>query len=105
MMSRLCARALSAGIQPEYTTRLIRQRKLLAPNPAMESWPWPREGFYLGRFELSINGLAYAPTRKAQRKVLELLKVLMALGGQGIGTSKLSETLWPDLDGDRHKTI
>ena len=100
MMSRLCARALSAGIQPEYTTRLIRQRKLLAPNPALESWPWPVKVFTLGHFELSINGVAYAPARKAQRKVLELLKVLVALGGLGIGTSKLLETLWPDLDGD-----
>lgn len=37
MMSRLCGRALSAGIQPEYISRLIRHRKLVAPSHEMES--------------------------------------------------------------------
>jgi LuxR family transcriptional regulator, maltose regulon positive regulatory protein len=100
MMSRLCGRALNAGIQPEYISRLIRHRKLVAPSHEMESWPWPTKLSTLGRFELSINGTAYAPSRKAQRKVLDLLKVLIALGGRDVSSSQIIETLWPDLDGD-----
>ena len=100
MMSRLCARALSAGIQPEYISRLIRRRKLVAPSHELESWPWPAKVSTLGRFELSTNGTAYAPSRKAQRKVLYLLKVLIALGGRDVSSNQLVETLWPDLDGD-----
>lgn len=100
MMSRLCARALSAGIQPEYISRLIRRRKLVAPSHELESWPWPAKVSTLGRFELAIDGTVYAPSRKAQRKVLDLLKVLIALGGRDINSIQLVETRWPDLDGD-----
>lgn len=100
MMSRLCGCALSEGIQPEYISRLIRHRKLVAPSHEIESWPWPTKVFTLGHFELSIGGAVYAPSRKAQRKVLDLLKVLITLGGRDVSSSQLLEALWPDLDGD-----
>jgi DNA-binding SARP family transcriptional activator len=39
-------------------------------------------------------------TGKAQKKVLELLKVLIAYGGREVNVEMLSEALWPDADGD-----
>jgi two-component SAPR family response regulator len=37
---------------------------------------------------------------KTQHKPLDLLKALIALGGQNVNTRQLTEALWPDADGD-----
>ena len=55
----------------------------------------------LGRFVVEVDGTPLRFRTRAQRKPLELLKALVALGGESIPTEKLSETLWPDTDGDQ----
>jgi DNA-binding SARP family transcriptional activator len=43
---------------------------------------------------------------KAQKKPLELLKVLIASGGREVAEGLLCDALWPDSDGDRaHKSF
>jgi DNA-binding SARP family transcriptional activator len=39
-------------------------------------------------------------TRKAQRRVLDLLKALIALGPEGVSRDAVAGALWPDSDGD-----
>ena len=66
----------------------------------VEGWPWRVRIHTLGHFAVSINdNLLTFPTR-AQRKPLELLKALIALGGHGVGISVLTGYLWPDMEGD-----
>jgi DNA-binding SARP family transcriptional activator len=56
--------------------------------------------FTLGRFALEVNGRPLRFAGKLPRKPLELLKALVALGGDSVPVEQLSESLWPDLDGD-----
>ena len=50
----------------------------------------------LGRFEIQLDGAPLRSAGKAQRKPLELLKVLIAHGERGVPIDRLVDLLWPD---------
>ena len=54
----------------------------------------------LGRFGVQLHHQAVTPKQTRQHRPLELLQVLIALGGRGVSTEPLSQALWPDADGD-----
>ena len=54
----------------------------------------------LGGFRVTVGGRPLQFETRAHRKPLELLKVLIALGGENVSEIPLSEALWPDADGD-----
>jgi LuxR family transcriptional regulator, maltose regulon positive regulatory protein len=54
----------------------------------------------LGEFRVLIDDLARVPARRAQVKVLELLKALVATGPSAVSSERLSEWLWPESEGD-----
>lgn len=54
----------------------------------------------LGRFRVEVKNAPLRFGRKAQRKPLDLLKVLIAYGGEGVCAEQIAEDLWPDADGD-----
>ena len=99
--SLLCAKALAAGIEIEYIRELIRKRKLTPPVPAseFEHWPWPVKIHTLGRFALHKDDKRLEFSGKAPRRIISLLKVLLACGSGGAGEEKLIAILWPDSDG------
>ena len=100
--SWLCGWALQEGIVEEYARLLIRERKLL-PVPQfryLRNWPWPVRIHTLGRFAIVIEGQTLEIRSKAQRKPLELLKLLIALGGRDVSQTTLTDLLWPDTEGD-----
>jgi len=100
LMARLCARALQHGIEPEYTRRLIGTYHLRPPADGLiEQWPYPLKLYTLGRFSLVV-GERDRGDALPSGKPLELLKALIALGGRQVDDSVLSETLWPDAEGD-----
>jgi DNA-binding SARP family transcriptional activator len=99
VMSRLCALALEHGIETEYVTRLIKKRGLLAPTPEAADWPFPVKIYTLGRFSVLADGKPLQSAGRAQRKPLELLMALVALGGRDVSESQLTEALWPDAEG------
>ena len=57
----------------------------------------------LGGFELTRDGVPMRFSGKAQQRPLDLLKLLVALGGSDIDTQQLTAALWPDADGDAAK--
>ena len=61
----------------------------------------PVRVYTLGRFVIEVDARPLRFTAKAQRKPLELLKALIALGGETVPVEQLCESLWPDSDGDR----
>lgn len=67
-----------------------------AQNPAST----PVRVFTLGRFRVELDGVALGFHRKAQRKPLDLLKVLIAFGGESVSTEQLTEALWSESDGE-----
>jgi LuxR family maltose regulon positive regulatory protein len=104
MMSRLCAAALEAGVEPDYVRQLVAARELPPPEGAApETWPWPLRIHALGTFRVLRAGEPLRFATKAQKKPLELVKALVALGGDGVDAARLAAILWPDASGDAAK--
>jgi ATP/maltotriose-dependent transcriptional regulator MalT/DNA-binding SARP family transcriptional activator len=101
VLTRLCARALEAGIEEKYVQGLVRRRRLLADPTvkSLENWPWPIKIYTLGGFELIRNGEPVEFAGKIQRKPIELLKALLSLGGRDVSQEILCDLLWPEADG------
>jgi len=100
----LYAKAIEAGIEVDYVQNIIRKRNLVPDEPPvhLDNWPWAIQIFTLGRFELIIDGTPFKFPKKAQKKPLDMLKVLISFGeGQEVGKPQLSDILWPEADGDR----
>lgn len=66
-----------------------------------ESEQRPVKIYSLGRFLIEIEGSPIRFAAKAQRKPLELLKALVALGGETVPVEQLTESLWPEAEGDK----
>ncbi len=101
-MGRLCAHAIGAGIEPDYARDLVRRRGLMPPRAALAppDWPWAFRVSTLGGFRLLRHGEPLAATGKAQRRPLELLKVLIAYGGEGVAEARIADAIWPRIPGD-----
>ncbi|MFN0299687.1 MAG: BTAD domain-containing putative transcriptional regulator [Burkholderiales bacterium] len=99
VMAKLFAVALEHDIEPDHVRRLILHRNLSSPGANVSGWPWPIRVYTLGRFALFMGEFRYDHGRKAQRRVLDLLKAIIAFGGAGVGREQLAAALWPDSDG------
>jgi len=104
VMAPLFALALAHDIEAQYVRRLIRERQLAPPSPGNPHWPWPLALRTLGEFIVARDGEALVSKGKAQKRPLEMLKVLIALGGRNVDASVLTAQLWPDAEGDDAKT-
>lgn len=105
MMARLCAFALEHHVEEEYAAALVNRRRLRAPAP-IDNWPWPVKIHTLGRFAVFANGDEIRFGGKAQRKPLELLKALIALGRRDVPADSLIDALWPEpTQGDGQKAL
>ena len=102
VMAAVCAHALEAGIEPDYVKSLIRRRGLTPPSTvaAGDAWPWPFRVHTFGQFKLIKGGQPVTFTGKTQRRPLDLLKALIAYGGNRVKEEQLTEALWPRIDGD-----
>lgn len=96
MMARLCARALEVDSDVDYVRHIVRFRQLRAPSPDIKNWPWPIRVYTLGRFAVLKDDVPISASGKTQKKPLELLKALIALGGRGVAAGSLAEALWED---------
>jgi hypothetical protein len=106
-VARVLVQALEAGIEPDYARSLIRRRALVPEQPPLgvEAWPWTYRVQTFGGFRLLRNdeplGAAGGKTAgKAKKRPLELLKLLIAYGGEQVSESKVTDALWPRIDGD-----
>lgn len=96
----LMAEALRLGIEVDHVRDTIRRLHVRPPADAPESWPWPVKIFTLGRLEVWCDGQKLEFNSKAPRRVLALLRALVAGGGEAIAVAHLIDTLWPDDEGD-----
>jgi DNA-binding SARP family transcriptional activator len=56
--------------------------------------------YTLGPFRIERHGEVLGGSGKAQRRPLELLKLLIAYGGEKVSESRIVDALWPRIDGD-----
>lgn len=101
-LSNLFGMALAHHIETDYVHQLIARNHMLPPStgPALVAWPWPVKVFTLGGFHIDIDGKPMTFSGKVQKAPLNLLKVLLAYGGQDVAEHRLEEALWPDSEGD-----
>ena len=101
-VSRVLAVALTAGVETDYVRSLIKRRHLVPEDarPSADDWPWTFRVQTFGGFRLQGPDAPLAVSGKAQRRPLELLKALIAYGGAQVSESRLTDALWPRVDGD-----
>ena len=96
----LLERALKEGIEVDLVRDLIRMFRLAPGKRAPDNWPWPVKIVTLGRFEVLVNDAPIRFARKTPRKVLLLLKAIVAHGGRDVAEQSLCDALWSDEEGD-----
>jgi DNA-binding SARP family transcriptional activator len=108
LMGRLCAAALRSGTSVDQARLLISASRLSPPPGALRlrRWPWAFEVTTLGGFGLQRGGVPIEFSAKGPGRPVELLKVLIALGGQNVRVEQLADALWPHVDADyAHKSF
>jgi len=108
LVAALCAVALRRGIAVEHTRTLIDAGRLAPPPSAvrLRRWPWAFELTTLGDFGLARAGERLEFSAKGPGRPVELLKVLISLGGQNVRADQIADALWPHVDADyAHKSF
>ena len=100
MATRLFRFSLQHDIEVDFVRQIIKKCGIKCESPETENWPWPIKLYTLGRFIVVIDDVPLRFTGKAQRKPLDLLKALVALGGREVSSSIIIQSLWPDSEGD-----
>lgn len=96
--------ALEAEVHVDYARTVIRKLQLSPPaGVVLELWPWSVRVYALGNFTVLKNDVPIAMDGRVQKKPLELLHAIIALGGRDIPLGKLMQILWPDMGGDAAK--
>jgi DNA-binding SARP family transcriptional activator len=104
LAAQLANHALQHDIETEYVRTLIERNALAAPADAGPAWPFRLRIQVLGGFELVRDAEPMRFTGKAQQRPLDLLKLLVALGGANVDAQQMTAALWPDADGAAAKT-
>jgi len=100
LMAELCAEALRAQIAVEQVRKLIKQYRLRPPSLDEEAWAWPIKIYAFGPFTVLKDEAPIGFSRRTQKRPLELLQALIALGGNDVSVASLTDCLWPDVEGD-----
>ncbi len=95
-----CETALRAGVERTYVRRLIDRHRLVPSSADLDDWPYRLRIYTLGRFSVVRDEVSVRFDRKPQRRPLDLLKVLVALGGRDVPVEKVCAILWSDAEGD-----
>jgi LuxR family transcriptional regulator, maltose regulon positive regulatory protein len=104
--TRLLAFALKEGIEAEYVRLIVTKRKLVPDESSVtvEDWPWLYRIRTFGWFSIEREGSMVTFQGKAPQKPLAMLKLLICHGGRAVPEHVLSETLWPDAEGDQARS-
>jgi len=106
VLETLLDKALQEGIEVTYVRELIQRNRLrLESSSGSEEWPYPVKIYTLGTFRLLLNEAPLSTASKAQRKPLQMLKILISLGRNEIREEQVTDLLWPESDGDAAHTV
>lgn len=95
--------ALQEQIEVSWVKHLIRKSRLEANKKAMECphWPWAVKIRTFGNFEILLDDQPVNYPSKQPRKILELLKAIVAYPGDSVPVTWLMDNLWADAEGDK----
>lgn len=97
----LCTKALEQGIETAYACELARCHGIPLDPKGPARVEAPVMIHTLGRFQILLDGQPLEFARKAQKRPLELVKALIALGGLDVSRDSLCDALWPDTARDQ----
>jgi len=98
--AELCGAALELDADAEFARKVIAARALACPDLGLAHWPWPLRVRTLGGFTVERDQEAVKFARKAPKRLLDLLRLVIALGGRHVDVAHVESTLWPDAEGD-----
>jgi len=99
LAARLANHALEHDIETAFVRTLIQRDGLSPPGDAGPAWPFRLRVQVLGGFQLTRDGQVVRFTGKAQQRPLDMLKLLVALGGFDVDAEQVMAALWPEADG------
>ncbi|HET9763692.1 MAG TPA: BTAD domain-containing putative transcriptional regulator [Casimicrobiaceae bacterium] len=101
-LAELCALALSEDVEPDFARSLVRDGNLApaAPPLNVRRWPWRFRVVTFGGFRCLRGEQPIELSAKGPGRPMELLKVLVALGGHHVRAEALADALWPTAEAD-----
>ena len=99
LAAEACGAALELDADAAFARKAIAARALACPDFGIASWPWPLKVRALDGFAIERDGAPVRFSRKAPRRLLDLLRLITALGGRHVDATRAAATLWPDAEG------
>ena len=101
-LAELCARALESDVEAEFARALVREGGLSPRTPPLRAqrWPWAFRITTFGDFRCFRADAPIELSGKGPGRPMELLKVLLALGGENVRADQLADALWPHMEAD-----
>ena len=96
---QLCELALQHDIETDHVRELILHYEWSPPSSDIDRWPWPIKLVTMGQFSVLLHEVPVQFGRKAPRKLMLLLRTLIAFGGKQVPEQRLIDALWADQDG------
>jgi len=98
-IATLCDEALHSGASPAYVRRLAASNGLdqWHPGGGVNDWPWPIRVHALGELRVTVNGT----TLDLGGKGAALLQLLATENAEGMDQERVTDLLWPDVEGDK----
>ena len=101
--AELCGAAVELDADAAFARKTIAARALASPDLGIAGWPWPLRVRALGGFSIERDGSPVKFARKAPKRLLDLLRLITALGARRVDAARAAATLWPDADGDESR--
>jgi DNA-binding SARP family transcriptional activator len=98
--SELCGAALQLEADGAFARKAITARALACPDISNASWPWPLRVRTLGGLAIERDGVPVKFSRKAPKRLLDLLRLVIVLGGRHADLGRVAATLWPEAGGE-----
>lgn len=102
----LIAFAIESDIDQAYFSRWVSLYALEVPTgyTARNRWPWRVRIRTLGTFEIRQDDQMLDSQRRAHKRLLEILGVLITAGPRGVSQSGLIGELWPDKSEEKGRS-
>jgi DNA-binding SARP family transcriptional activator/Flp pilus assembly protein TadD len=102
--AEVCGAALELDVDAAYVRKTIATRSLTCPDRGIAAWPWPLSVRALGGFAIERDGVPFKFARKAPKRLLDVLRLVVAFGGLQVDAGRVASALWPDADGDEGRS-